>query len=200
MYGGRKQAAKKEQKTIDASGKVDCTNCSTNYYYTLTHTHHTHTHTTPLTHHTTHTPHITPITSHHTNHITPLTHITPITSHHTTHIHHTTHTLTHIPHTHIIHITPLTHITQALKSAERKTKQTLKEAAAVAKILKARKVHWFEKFFWFISSENYLVIGGRDQQQNELLVKKYLKEGEWYSYTQYYMYMFRDVPTLVGGG
>ena len=35
----------------------------------------------------------------------------------------------------------------------------------------------FEKFFWFISSENYLVLGGRDQQQNELLVKKYLKEG-----------------------
>ena len=35
----------------------------------------------------------------------------------------------------------------------------------------------FEKFFWFISSENYLVIGGRDQQQNELVVKRYLNEG-----------------------
>ena len=35
----------------------------------------------------------------------------------------------------------------------------------------------FEKFYWFISSENYLVIGGRDQQQNELIVKRYLKEG-----------------------
>jgi predicted ribosome quality control (RQC) complex YloA/Tae2 family protein len=35
----------------------------------------------------------------------------------------------------------------------------------------------FEKFYWFISSENYLVIGGRDQQQNELVVKKYLKDG-----------------------
>ncbi len=59
----------------------------------------------------------------------------------------------------------------------------------MAKILKARKVHWFEKFFWFISSENYLVIGGRDQQQNELLVKKYLKEGEWCIPIQYYMYV-----------
>lgn len=37
----------------------------------------------------------------------------------------------------------------------------------------------FEKFYWFISSENYLVIGGRDQQQNELVVKKYLNEGQW---------------------
>ena len=36
----------------------------------------------------------------------------------------------------------------------------------------------FEKFFWFISSENYLVIGGRDQQQNEIIVKKYLKAGK----------------------
>ena len=35
----------------------------------------------------------------------------------------------------------------------------------------------FEKFYWFISSENYLVIGGRDQQQNELIVKKYLNDG-----------------------
>ena len=37
----------------------------------------------------------------------------------------------------------------------------------------------FEKFFWFISSENYLVIGGRDQQQNELVVKKYLTDSMW---------------------
>ena len=35
----------------------------------------------------------------------------------------------------------------------------------------------FEKFYWFISSENYLVIGGRDQQQNELIVKRYLTDG-----------------------
>eukprot|EP00069_Balaena_mysticetus_P009018 bmy_06163T0 len=32
----------------------------------------------------------------------------------------------------------------------------------------------FEKFLWFISSENYLIIGGRDQQQNEIIVKRYL--------------------------
>lgn len=36
----------------------------------------------------------------------------------------------------------------------------------------------FEKFLWFISSENYLVIAGRDQQQNELIVKRYLRAGE----------------------
>eukprot|EP00794_Sanderia_malayensis_P020402 gene20402-22415_t len=68
----------------------------------------------------------------------------------------------------------------ALKSAERKTKQTLKEVATSAVINKARKTYWFEKFLWFISSENYIVIAGRDQQQNELLVKRYLKAGDLY--------------------
>lgn len=43
-----------------------------------------------------------------------------------------------------------------MKSAEKKTKQTLKEVQAISTITKARKVFWFEKFFWFISSENYL--------------------------------------------
>lgn len=69
---------------------------------------------------------------------------------------------------------------KALKSAERKTKQTLKEVKAITSINKARKFYWFEKFFWFISSENYLVIGGRDQQQNEVIVKRYMKSGDIY--------------------
>ncbi|ELU02895.1 hypothetical protein CAPTEDRAFT_151175 [Capitella teleta] len=70
--------------------------------------------------------------------------------------------------------------TKALKSAEKKTKQTLKEVQVAATIRKQRKTHWFEKFLWFISSENYLVIGGRDQQQNELLVKRHLRPGDLY--------------------
>ncbi|CAG5114692.1 unnamed protein product, partial [Candidula unifasciata] len=69
---------------------------------------------------------------------------------------------------------------KALKSAEKKTKQTLKEVATAASINKTRKTFWFEKFLWFISSENYLVIGGRDQQQNELIVKRYLRPGDLY--------------------
>ena len=27
---------------------------------------------------------------------------------------------------------------------------------------KYRKVFWFERFLWFITSENFLVIGGKD--------------------------------------
>lgn len=69
---------------------------------------------------------------------------------------------------------------KALKSAEKKTKQTLKEVQTIHTISKLRKMYWFEKFYWFITSENYLVIGGRDQQQNELIVKRYLKPGDLY--------------------
>lgn len=43
---------------------------------------------------------------------------------------------------------------------------------------KNRKVFWFEKFSWFVTSENYLVIGGKDAHQNELLVKKYMDKGD----------------------
>ncbi|KAJ8394233.1 hypothetical protein AAFF_G00048160 [Aldrovandia affinis] len=69
---------------------------------------------------------------------------------------------------------------KAFKSAEKKTKKTLKEVQTVMTIQKARKIYWFEKFLWFISSENYLIIAGRDQQQNEMIVKRYLRAGDIY--------------------
>jgi hypothetical protein len=41
-----------------------------------------------------------------------------------------------------------------------------------------RKPAWYERFHWFISSENYLVISGHDAQQNELIVKRYFRKRE----------------------
>ncbi|KAL1397754.1 hypothetical protein pipiens_009510 [Culex pipiens pipiens] len=73
---------------------------------------------------------------------------------------------------------------KALKNAEKKTLQTLKDVRTQTTISKARKVYWFEKFYWFISSENYLVIGGRDQQQNELLVKRYMRPADIYVHAE----------------
>jgi predicted ribosome quality control (RQC) complex YloA/Tae2 family protein len=37
--------------------------------------------------------------------------------------------------------------------------------------VKTRKKRWYEKFRWFISSEGFLVIGGRDAKSNESLAK-----------------------------
>lgn len=36
-----------------------------------------------------------------------------------------------------------------------------------------RKKEWYEKFRWFISSEGFLAIGGRDATSNEIVVKKH---------------------------
>ncbi|XP_058084254.1 uncharacterized protein LOC131231908 [Magnolia sinica] len=69
---------------------------------------------------------------------------------------------------------------KAFKAAERKTRLQLSQEKTVAAISHIRKVHWFEKFNWFISSENYLVISGRDAQQNEMIVKRYMSKGDLY--------------------
>ncbi|KAL8490521.1 hypothetical protein ACS0TY_022516 [Phlomoides rotata] len=73
---------------------------------------------------------------------------------------------------------------KAFKAAERKTRHQLSQEKAVATISHIRKVHWFEKFNWFISSENYLVISGRDAQQNEMIVKRYMSKGDLYVHAE----------------
>jgi len=64
---------------------------------------------------------------------------------------------------------------KALKAAEKKAQQQLSQVRTKTAIQHVRKPLWFEKFNWFVTSENYLVISGRDAQQNELIVKRYLK-------------------------
>ncbi|WOG83458.1 hypothetical protein DCAR_0102633 [Daucus carota subsp. sativus] len=73
---------------------------------------------------------------------------------------------------------------KAFKAAERKTQYHLSLEKTVAAITHMRKVHWFEKFNWFISSENYLVISGRDAQQNEMIVKRYMSKGDLYVHAE----------------
>jgi predicted ribosome quality control (RQC) complex YloA/Tae2 family protein len=69
---------------------------------------------------------------------------------------------------------------KAIEAVEKQTHKQL-EAQQLKRNLQAiRKVHWFEKFNWFITSEGYLVLSGRDAQQNEQLVKKYLRTGDAY--------------------
>ncbi|PSP76407.1 hypothetical protein BRC81_12315 [Halobacteriales archaeon QS_1_68_20] len=44
--------------------------------------------------------------------------------------------------------------------------------------------HWYERFRWFRTSDGFLVIGGRDADQNEELVEKYLERGDRFFHTQ----------------
>ncbi|MBU0457352.1 MAG: NFACT RNA binding domain-containing protein [Nanoarchaeota archaeon] len=39
---------------------------------------------------------------------------------------------------------------------------------------KEKKREWYEKFHWFISSEEFLCVGGKDATSNEIVVKKHL--------------------------
>ncbi len=43
-----------------------------------------------------------------------------------------------------------------------------------------RELKWFEKLRWFLSSDGFLVIGGRDAGTNELVVKRYLDNQDIY--------------------
>ena len=86
------------------------------------------------------------------------------------------------------------------KKAKRKTKGALiaientkkqlenikaKKDIAMEKIDVPRKrvkknLKWYEKLRWFISSDNILVVGGRDANSNENVVKKYLDPNDIY--------------------
>jgi predicted ribosome quality control (RQC) complex YloA/Tae2 family protein len=71
---------------------------------------------------------------------------------------------------------------QALQNAQRKIEADLKKGLKDEKAVlrPQRKAFWFEKFSYFISSDGYLVLGGKDAQQNELLYRRYLKKGDIY--------------------
>lgn len=72
--------------------------------------------------------------------------------------------------------------TKALKNTEAKIAEDLKKGLKQEKALlqPIRKQAWYEKFIWFISSDNYLVLGGKDATQNEMLYRRYLRKGDVY--------------------
>lgn len=51
---------------------------------------------------------------------------------------------------------------------------------------KKTKKEWFEIYHWFISSEGFLVISGRDAKSNERIVKRHLKEKDLYVHADVY--------------
>lgn len=68
-----------------------------------------------------------------------------------------------------------------LKKAEKQTKTEINKIDQKNTTLVIRRdPFWFEKFNWFISSENILTVCGRDQQQNDLIFKKYLNPFDIY--------------------
>ncbi len=72
----------------------------------------------------------------------------------------------------------------ALEAIEATKKLSEKEPAPVRKKLPAPRQKWYEKFRWFISSDGFLVIGGRDAESNEEIFRKYLEKRDIFFHTQ----------------
>jgi predicted ribosome quality control (RQC) complex YloA/Tae2 family protein len=63
-------------------------------------------------------------------------------------------------------------------------KATVKAAKAGKKMQASRKKHWYDRFRWFVSSDGFMVVGGRDADTNEEVFKKYLEKRDIVFHTQ----------------
>ncbi|MCX6802608.1 MAG: NFACT RNA binding domain-containing protein [Candidatus Diapherotrites archaeon] len=72
-------------------------------------------------------------------------------------------------------------ISAAIAETEKRlSKESKKAEEAKPELFRKRAKEWFEKFRWFYSSDGFLVIGGRDAQSNEIIVKKHMEKGDLY--------------------
>jgi len=68
---------------------------------------------------------------------------------------------------------------EALKKSRKKLRQLEDKKEKIDQeenkkiISRERKKEWYEKFRWFISSDGFLIIGGRDSTSNEIVIKKH---------------------------
>ncbi len=57
--------------------------------------------------------------------------------------------------------------------------------AEVDFLIKKPKKKWYEKFRWFLSSDEYLIIGGRDATSNEIIFKKHIDQNDLVFHTNF---------------
>jgi len=57
--------------------------------------------------------------------------------------------------------------------------------AEVDFLIKKPKKKWHEKFRWFFSSDEYLIIGGRDATSNEIIFKKHIDQNDLVFHTNF---------------
>ncbi|WP_440945885.1 ribosome rescue protein RqcH [Methanosarcina sp. T3] len=73
-------------------------------------------------------------------------------------------------------------IEETKKAMEKKA--VSKAAKAGKKLQASRKKHWYDRFRWFVSSDGFLVVGGRDADTNEEIFKKYMEKRDIVFHTQ----------------
>ncbi len=65
-----------------------------------------------------------------------------------------------------------------LKKEELAFRQEEQQRELHAAQKRQKKKEWYEKFHWFISSEGFLCIGGKDATSNEIIIKKHLEKDD----------------------
>ena len=67
---------------------------------------------------------------------------------------------------------------QAIDRLEKKVKELERTKTVEKKMRKLEERAWYEKFYWFFTSDGMLAIGGRSAQQNEEAVSKYMDSSD----------------------
>ncbi len=78
--------------------------------------------------------------------------------------------------------------------AERALQETQKQVEKQQLLIpiQKRKREWFELFHFFHTSENTLVVGGKNAKQNDLLFSKHAGKGEWFMHAE-----IRGAPAVI---
>ncbi len=63
-------------------------------------------------------------------------------------------------------------------------REILKREKINSIIIRLPPKRWYDKFYWFISSNGFLVIGGRDAQTNEIIVKRYMSNNDLFLHAE----------------
>lgn len=75
--------------------------------------------------------------------------------------------------------------TEVIKDLEKKLEKLDTEIKRKEKLKPlARKIEWYSKYHWIITSHGFLSVGGRDAQQNEKVVKRYLEDNDLFMHAE----------------
>ncbi|AGK60550.1 putative RNA-binding protein-like protein [Archaeoglobus sulfaticallidus PM70-1] len=75
-------------------------------------------------------------------------------------------------------------VLKAIDNTKAAMEKIKNEKRFVTSIRVSRKREWYERFRWFITSEGFLVIGGRNAKMNEEIVSRYMEKNDLFFHTQ----------------
>jgi predicted ribosome quality control (RQC) complex YloA/Tae2 family protein len=71
---------------------------------------------------------------------------------------------------------------KAMAKAQPRAEETARKKVKAS--TKPRKARWYDRFRWFFTSDGFMVVGGRDADSNEEIVKKYMDRNDVFFHAQ----------------